>query len=233
MTDKPAEAPRRRRSDAEDLEAREALVTTMRLLDAQGMNRGSTGNASVRAEGGGFWVTPTGMSAAELSVERLVRIDARGTAHGPWLPSSEWQFHRAVYQRRTDLHAVLHTHAVHASALACLRRPLPPFHYMVAIAGGTDVPCTPYHLFGTPQLSEAVGEAMRHRLACLMANHGLVAAGRDMAHALKVLQEIEALCEVYLRCLSVAEPILLSPQEMAEVIARFATYGQVQSRTAG
>ncbi len=220
--------PRRRRADMTDLPQREQLINAARQLDQLGMNRGSTGNASVRSSLGGFWVTATGMSAAQLAVENLVWIDATGQPHGDWQPSSEWHFHRAIYERRLDLHAVLHTHSVHATALACLRRGLPAFHYMVAVAGGDSVPCTPYHLFGTEALSQAVAQAFADRQACLMANHGLVAAGRDMAQALKVLQEIEALCEIYLKALAIEEPVLLSREEMAAVIEKFKGYGQTR-----
>jgi L-fuculose-phosphate aldolase len=166
------------------------------------------------------------MTAAELSLDTLVWVDDAGQAHGPWKPSSEWHFHRAIYRQRPDLCAVLHSHSVHATALATLRRRLPPFHYMVAVAGGDDVPCTRYHLFGTEALSDAVAQAFVQRKACLMANHGLVAGGAHMAEALKVLREIEALCEIYLKALAVAEPVCLSQEEMAAVIARFRHYGQ-------
>jgi L-fuculose-phosphate aldolase len=121
---------------------------------------------------------------------------------------------------------VLHTHSTHAAALACLRRELPAFHYMVAIAGGDNVPCVPYALFGTEALSQAVAGAFAGRDACLMANHGLVAGGTTLAKALKVLQEIESLCEVYLKALAVGEPAVLSREEMAAVIAKFAGYGR-------
>jgi L-fuculose-phosphate aldolase len=211
---------------ARDGPRREQLVAVMRQLDAAGYNRGSAGNGSVRASAGGFWVTPTGLAAAELSAEGLVWIDDDGQPHGAWRPSSEWHFHRAIYRRRADLQAVLHTHSVHATALATLRRELPAFHYMVAVAGGDNVPCTPYHLFGTEALSSAVEAAFADRLACLMANHGLVAGGRHLAHALKVLQEVEALCEIYLKALAVAEPVRLSRAEMAAVIEKFRHYGQ-------
>ena len=97
---------------------------------------------------------------------------------------------------------MVHTHSTHAAALACLRRPLPAFHYMVAVAGGTDVPLVPYHLFGTEELSQGVGLALRDRDACLLSNHGLVAAGKTLPQALKVLREIESLCEVYLKAVS-------------------------------
>jgi L-fuculose-phosphate aldolase len=220
-----------------DLALREELVQVALRLDTQGMNRGSTGNLSVRGGRGdsgaaarhGFWITPTGMGAAELRPGGLVWIDDDGTWRGDWQPSSEWPFHRAIYQRRPDLNAVLHTHAVHATAVACLRRPLPAFHYMVAVAGGDSVPCTPYHLFGSRGLSQAVADAFGDRNACLMANHGLVAGGTSLAHALKVMQEIEALCEVYLKTLAAGEPVILSGAQMAEVLERFRTYGQARA----
>jgi len=204
---------------------REAAVAAVRRLDALGMNRGSTGNLSLRV-GDGMLITPTGMGADELRPQDLVWLGWDGTQRGDWMPSSEWHFHQAIYRARPGLHAVLHTHSTHAAALACLRRELPAFHYMVALAGGDSVPCVPYLLFGTEALSRAVAGAFADRDACLMANHGLVAGGTTLAKAMKVLQEIESLCEVYLKALAVGEPAVLSRDEMAAVIAKFASYGK-------
>ncbi len=214
--------------------ARDAVVAAVRRLDALGMNRGSTGNASHRwAMNGvdGMLITPTGMGADELQPADLVWVGVDGCVQGDWQPSTEWHFHQSTYRARPDLHAMLHTHSTHAAALACLRYELPAFHYMVAVAGGDSVPCVPYHLFGTEALSQAVAAAMQHRDACLMANHGLVAAGPSMAQAMKVLQEIESLCEVYLKALAVGEPAVLSREQMAEVIARFRNYGKTAARS--
>ena len=222
-------------NERNDLALRQELVAAAQRLDAQGLNRGSTGNLSVRAPGTperGFWITPTGTPAAEMAADDLVRMGWDGAVQeGPWAPSTEWPFHRAVYQARPDLQAVVHLHSPHATALACLRRELPAFHYMVAVAGGDNVPCTPYHLFGTEALSTAVGAAFAQRHACLMANHGLVAGGTHLAHASKVAVELEALCGIYLQALSVGEPALLSPQQMSEVIERFKTYGRARRST--
>ncbi len=217
-----------------DLTLREALVATVRRLDAQGLNRGSTGNLSVRAStdtlaAASFWVTPSGMPADEMAAGDLVRVGMDGSVlAGDWAPSTEWPFHRAVYAARAELQAVVHLHSPQATALACLRRGLPAFHYMVAVAGGDSVPCTPYHLFGTQALSEAVAAAFVDRNACLMANHGLVAGGNSLAHAAKVAVEIEALCGIYLQALAVGEPVLLSRAQMAEVIERFRSYGRTR-----
>jgi L-fuculose-phosphate aldolase len=207
-------------------ELRTAAVTAIRKLDALGMNRGSTGNLSLR-HGEGMLITPTGMGAEELRPQDMVWVAWDGRVQGDWQPSSEWHFHQAIYLQRPDLRAVVHTHSTYATALACLRRDLPSFHYMIAVASEDSVPCVPYHLFGTEALSNAVAGAMQDRDACLMANHGLVAAGATLAKAMKVVQEIESLCQIYLQCLAVGEPHLLSKSEMVQVIERFKTYGRV------
>jgi L-fuculose-phosphate aldolase len=208
------------------IDAANAAVTAIRKLDALGMNRGSTGNLSLR-HGEGMLITPTGMGADELRAQDMVWVAWDGSVQGAWQPSSEWHFHQAIYLKRPDLQAVVHTHSTYATALACLRRDLPSFHYMIAVAGGDSVPCVPYHLFGTEALSNAVAGAMQDRDACLMANHGLVAAGATLAKAMKVVQEVDSLCQIYLQCLAVGEPALLSKAEMAQVIDRFKTYGRV------
>lgn len=204
---------------------RDAVVQAVQRLDRLGLNRGSTGNASVRM-GPAMLITPTGMGAEGLGPADLPIVAWGGTTRGRWKPSSEWHFHEAVYRARPDVQAIVHTHSPHATALACLRRPLPAFHYMVAVAGGEDVPLVSYATFGTEALSQGVAQAMAHRDACLLANHGLVAAGASMAQALKVVEEIESLCGVYLQALSVGEPAILSAAQMAEVIDKFRNYGR-------
>jgi L-fuculose-phosphate aldolase len=218
--------------EVRDAQPRADLVAAVRRLDALGLNRGSTGNVSVRAPSDrtAFWITPTGMGVDEIGADDLVCMLDDGRAQGAWQPSTEWPFHQAIYRARADLAAVVHVHSVNATALACLRRELPAFHYMVAIAGGDSVPCTPYHLFGTESLSQAVAQAFRDRNACLMANHGLVAGGATLAHAMKVALEVESLCETYLKALAVGEPALLTREQMAEVIEKFKTYGKAALR---
>ena len=212
-------------SELSDDEQRQAVVDAVQRLDALGLNRGSTGNVSAR-QGQGMLITPTGMGAKGLRAQDLVWVGWDGSVRGTWRPSSEWHFHQAAYQARPELQAVVHTHSIHAVALACLRRPLPAFHYMVAVAGGDSVPLVPYFTFGSTALSQAVAQALRDRDACLLANHGLVAAGTTLVQALKVVQEVESLCEVYLKALTVGEPVLLSAADMAEVIIKFSSYGK-------
>ena len=219
-----------------EAQVRQDIVAAVCRLDRLGMNRGSTGNASQRwtHEGrAGMLITPTGMGAEDMTAQDLVWVGDDGSTWGDWQPSSEWHFHQACYAARPDVYAVLHTHSTHATALACLRRPLPAFHYMVAVAGGDDVPLVPYHVFGSQALSAAVAAALSVRDACLLANHGLVACGPSLRQAMKVLQEVESLCEVYLKALAVGEPVLLTAPEMAAVHQRFANYGKSRRRQPG
>lgn len=219
----------RRRADETVL--REQMVAAVRRLDALGLNRGSTGNLSLRlARQGraGMLITPTGAGADDLNAADLAWVGEGGAVEGPLAPSSEWPFHRAAYARRAEVQAVVHTHSPNAAALSCLGRGLPPFHYMVAVAGGDSVPCTPYHPFGSEALSEAVADALAERDACLMSHHGLVAVGATLAAAMKVAVEIETLCGMYLKLLPLGEPPHLSPAQMAEVLQKFRTYGRAR-----
>lgn len=216
---------------ADESAHRAQAVQAMVRLDMLGLNRGSTGNLSLRcARDGrpGMLITPTGMGADALRAQHMVWVGDDGAVVGDWLPSSEWHFHQATYAARADVNAVVHTHSVHATALACLQRELPPFHYMVAVAGGDSVPCTAYHGFGSVALSQAVAQALATRDACLMAHHGLVAAGTTLASAMKVAIEVEALCEIYLKLLPLGEPARLSTLQMAEVLEKFRHYGQAR-----
>jgi L-fuculose-phosphate aldolase len=143
--------------------------------------------------------------------------------HGPRRPSSEWHFHLALYQDSPDLHALVHLHSPAATALATLRRGIPAFHYMVALAGG-PIRCSPYALFGTAALAAHAVEAMRDRTACLLGNHGQIAGGPSLLRALDLAHEVESLADQYLRAHAIGEPVLLTDAQMREAIDRFATY---------
>jgi L-fuculose-phosphate aldolase len=214
-------------------ELRKAVVDTSLAMNAAGINRGKSGNVSarLREEGfDGFLITPSGLPYAETSADDIVAMTLQGEAHGERVPSSEWRFHRDIYANRTDTHAIVHTHAPFATSLACLHRGIPPFHYMVAVAGGNDIRCAPYATFGTQALSDNALAALAGRNACLLANHGMIALGASLAHALAVAVEVETLAEMYWRALQIGEPILLSGAEMAIVLEKFATYGQRGTR---
>lgn len=202
----------------------EQLLATARKLSQLGLNRGTAGNVSVR-QGDGFLITPSGMAADVMTPRDMVWMGLDGTVQAERKPSSEWRFHRDILAARPEVGAVVHTHAMFATTLACLRREIPPFHYMIAVAGGDTIRCAPYALFGTQALSDAALQALQGRNACLLANHGMIALGPDLDAALAMTVEVEALCEQYWRVLQVGEPCILNAQEMRDVAEQFKGYG--------
>jgi L-fuculose-phosphate aldolase len=209
---------------------REQILAACKQLETTGLNRGTSGNVSCR-EGDHFLITPSGVPVDEMTPSRIVTLNFDGKVIGVGKPSSEWQFHADILRARPEIHAVVHTHAPHATALACLREDLPPFHYMIAIAGGDSVRCAPYALFGTDTLSHNAVEALRDRKACLLANHGMITLGRDLDEAMAIAIELESLCQQYLIARQVGNPTLLSEEEMQAVIERFKSYGKHATET--
>lgn len=204
---------------------RDDLITTARAMQPAGLNKGTSGNVSLR-HGDGFYITPTGMPYDKLVADDIPLMALDGSHVGARKPSSEWRFHRDLYAARPEVGAVLHAHSPFAVSLACLRRDIPPFHYMIARFGGDTVRCADYALFGSQALSDAALLAMRDRKACLLANHGLLVAGRDLDEALALAIELEELCEQYWRACQLGAPVLLSATEMTEVLVKFSGYGQ-------
>jgi L-fuculose-phosphate aldolase len=210
-----------------EAQLRSELVRITKKLDEQGLNRGTSGNASVRY-GEGMLITPSGMGAEGLGEDDIVFMKMDGTVRGRWQPSSEWLFHRDIFAQREEVGAIVHTHSIASTALACLRKDIPPFHYMIALIGGDNIRCAEYATFGTQALSDNALSALRGRKACLLANHGMIAAGENLDEAYKVAVEVETLSEMYLRALQVSEPVLLSPREFQDAQRRFGAYGKVE-----
>lgn len=209
---------------------RAPLLQTARAMTAAGLNVGTAGNASVRLvdelQAGALLITPSGLAAERYTEHDMVVLRADGSFDGVLAPSSEWQLHRDIYAAFPDAGAILHAHAPFATALACQRGDIPPFHYMIARFGGSTIRCARYATFGTQALSDAAVAALQGRRACLLANHGMVVHGRDLDHALALAIEFETLCAQYWRTCQVGAPVLLSDEEMAEVIERFRWYGK-------
>jgi len=206
--------------------ARQSVIDTARAMSRRGLSPGRSGNVSCRWAGG-MLITPSGMDYEVIEPADIVHVGGDGrTAPDQRKPSSEWRFHLAAYTARPDMHGVVHTHSLHATVLACAHRPIPAFHYMVAAAGGIDIPLVPYATFGTEALSRHVAGGLAHRNACLMANHGAIAIGPTLPAALELAAEVEVLAEQYVKVLALGEPHILPADEMAEVLERFKGYGQ-------
>lgn len=211
-------------------EARRQLVDAMRTLDAKGLNRGTSGNLSVRFQSGMF-VTPSGVTPDRLTPDLMVFVDGDGrVAEGSARPSSEFKMHLGLYRRRGDANAIVHCHARHSTILACAHREIPPLHYMVAVSGGASVPVAPYATFGSEELAEGVAKTLDGRFACLMANHGLISLGPKLAVAMAIAEEIEEQAAVYCGTLAIGGPTLLDATEMKLILTAFEQYGQREAK---
>lgn len=204
---------------------RRQIVETARWMNARGLNQGMSGNLSARA-GSGFLITPSALAYSIMQPEDVVFMDDGNPAQGSRKPSTEWRIHADIYAGRRDAGAVIHCHPVHATALACLGRPIPAFHYMVAVAGGSSIRCAPYATFGTRELSDHAQRALEGRKGCLLANHGMIALGPSLADAARLTEELETLARMYLLALGSGEPRILSEEEMRTVLEKFRDYGR-------
>ena len=219
--------PRKARGQAPGEDAlRRAVIDTALTTSREGLSPGKSGNVSARVAGG-MLITPTGLAYKTLGEADIVFVSDRGdTRPGSLKPSSEWRFHLAIYAARRDVGAIVHCHSMNATALACAEKPIPAFHYMVAVAGGADIRLAPYATFGTTELAEAVVAALEGRKAALLAHHGQVACGADLAAALDLAREVETLAGQYVRTLQIGGGPLLGEGEMARVLEKFCGYGQ-------
>jgi L-fuculose-phosphate aldolase len=206
--------------------ARREVRDTAQAMHRQGLSPGRSGNVS-RRFGNGILITPSGMAYESIAPEDVVFVADDGTVPpGQRKPSSEWHFHLAAYRARPDRHAIVHTHSMHATVLACAGKPIPAFHYMVAVAGGDSIPLVPYATFGTEKLGRLVAKGLARRDACLMANHGQIAIGETCVKALELAHEVEILAEQYFKVLCLGKPIVLGEEEMQTVLVKFTSYGQ-------
>jgi L-fuculose-phosphate aldolase len=206
---------------------RAAIVATAQAMERAGLAPNRSGNVSCRFNGG-LLITPSGLPYGEMTAADIVALDLAGKVRaGTRTPSSESPFHTAIYRSRPDAEAIVHTHSPRATALACARRPIPPFHYMIALAGGPGIRCAEYATFGTPALAESALRGLEGRRAVLLANHGVIAIGATLEAAYELACEVENMAGQYLKMLAAGlEPVTLDEAEMQRVLAQFARYGR-------
>ena len=206
---------------------RELIVEYGKKLVTSGLTKGTGGNLSIyNREKGLIAISPSGIDYFKTKLEDVVVLNISGEqVDGHGKPSSEFEMHRVFYERRNDIDAIIHTHTMYATTLACLNWSLPPVHYMVALAG-LDVRCAKYATFGTVELAENAFEAMVDRKAVLLANHGLLAGANDLLNAFNITEEVEYCAEIYYRTKSIGNPVILDKKEMTLMLEKFKTYGQ-------
>lgn len=207
------------------LDLRKKIIATCLRMNSEGINQGTSGNVSARTDEG-FLITASGVPYASMKPEHVVEMDLKGGYRGDYLPSTEWRMHMDIYRARPEAQAIVHTHSTYATALACLRRDIPAFHYMIGVTGGTSLRVSDYAEFGTQALSDAMLEALKGRAACLLANHGQICFGVDLDKAIRLAREIETLCQQYWAACLAGDPVVLTDEQMSSVLRRFKTYGR-------
>jgi L-fuculose-phosphate aldolase len=209
---------------------REELITTARRMSELGLTPGMSGNVSVRTPSG-MLVTPSGMPYGELVPDDAVEMKLDGSMRaGQRTPTSEWQLHRDILGARPDVGAIVHTHSLFCTTIACLRREIPAIHYMVVLSGSDAIPCAEYATFGSAELALNAVVALRGGNACLLASHGMVALGETLAQALRLAAEVETLASQYWHAAQLGTPHVLDRDELIKVRAKFAGYGQSRPR---
>ncbi|WP_370140762.1 MULTISPECIES: class II aldolase/adducin family protein [unclassified Bradyrhizobium] len=209
-----------------ELELRQAIIDACREMAAQGINQGTSGNISVRTDDG-ILLTPSALPYDRMKPEDIVAMkwDGSWTASAGNVPSTEWRFHLDILRSKQEVGAVVHAHPIFCTIIAIMNRSIPAIHYMIAAAGGNDIPCAPYAQYGTAELSQAALNALRYRRACLLAHHGLIAVGSNLRKAMWLAVEVEVLAKQYHGCLQLGSPPLLPDEEIDSILRRWGQYG--------
>ena len=209
---------------------REQVIEYSLKLLSEGLTNGTAGNVSIfNREEGLVAISPTGVNYSELTPEMISIVDLEGKLIEGLKPSSELEMHMILYRNREDVNAVIHTHPVYTTVLACLRQDLPAIDYMIAVTGATKVRCAEYASYGTKELAENAYKAMGSSLAVILANYGLTTAGKDIANAFNITVQVEYISNLYIKARNIGEPIILPNNEMNSMLERFKTYGQIKS----
>lgn len=208
---------------------RREMIATCISMNDKGINQGTAGNISVRVDEG-FLITPSGVPYGEMVPADIVLMDLDANSTGTRKPSTEWRFHRDIMRQKPEVGAIIHLHSMFCTSLSMLHREIPAVHYMIAAAGGPTIPCVPYSTWGTQELADNILSALQNRLACLLANHGMVCVGPNLKKAAWLAVEVETLAAQYWRALQIGEPHVLPDEEIARVLALFGTYGQGETK---
>ena len=177
--------------DEEIARLKEEVVSVAKELDRVGLVEHSSGNVSVRV-GERVLITPSGVCYTRLTTDDMVLLDLEGNqVEGSLAASVERGMHLAIYAARKDVGAVIHSHPIYASAFAAARKPMPPILDEMVVYLGGEVEVARYGMSGSPDLAQAAAAAVGQKAAALLANHGLVACGKDLEEAMHVTNLIE------------------------------------------
>ena len=215
-------------------EARREIAAYGRRMNADRLSTGTSGNLSIYDPAEGLMASsPSGMAYDAITPEDVVVMDLEAhVVEGERKPSSEWALHTAFYRAKPRARAVVHAHSMYCTTFAILGQPLRAVHYMIGSAGTDVIPCAPYQTFGTPELAPAAGAAGGGSAPGLRGTHRRVGCGAALGRAYALACDMEFLAELQYRAMCIGTPNVLSHAQMAEVLARFQTYGQPKDETA-
>jgi L-fuculose-phosphate aldolase len=209
-----------------EYEKEQIVAFGRKMLEAH-LTTGTGGNLSIiNREKGLIAISASGLHYLETTPDDVVVLDLKGNiVESARKPSSEFGFHLDIYKQRPDVNAIVHTHSVHATTVACLNMELPAVHYLVGFSG-RKVPLAPYATFGSQELADNITATIGNYNAVLLANHGLVTVGAKIQNAFDAAEELELIAQIYIQALAVGKPVILPDDEMDRVIDKFSTYGQ-------
>ena len=200
------------------------IIKYSKLLNSRKLSALRSGNISVRYNNG-FLITPSGIKYSSLKIKDIIYVSLEGKFDKKkGIPSSEWQFHQDIYKNKLEAKAIVHAHSTNATAVSTHKRRIPPFHYMVAMAGGHDIKCAKYATYGTRELSKNILKALKDRKACLIGNHGQIAFEENLPKAFELAEEVENISLQYITSLKLGKPKILSLKEMKKVLLKAKNY---------
>jgi L-fuculose-phosphate aldolase len=200
------------------------IIRYAKMLNSKKLSALRSGNISIRYKNG-FFITPSGKKYSSLRVSDIIFVSLDGTfSEKNGIPSSEWKFHQDIYINRADANAIVHAHSTNATAVSTHKKRIPAFHYMVAMAGGSDIKCAKYATFGTRALSKNILLALKNRKACLISNHGQIAFEENISKAFELAEEVENISLQYITSLKLGKPKILSLNEMKKVLSKAKNY---------
>ena len=207
-----------------EFEKRSSIIEHCRKMNSTGLNQGTSGNISIR-HGDGMLISPASRPYETMTPEDIVYVAIGGEATGRWNPSSEWRFHHDILVARPEVGSVVHAHPNYCTVLSILSREIPAIHYMLAVFGGPNIRVAPYAIYGSQELSNFAVAALKGRMACLLAHHGMIAVGSSVEQAFWMANELETLARQYHGTLQIGEPPLLTDRQIQDVIDKIAGYG--------
>ena len=203
---------------------RSEIIKYSKMLNSRKLSALRSGNISARYKDG-FLITPSGKKYSSLKNKDIVFVSLGGLFDKKkGIPSSEWKFHQDIYLNKKEAKAIVHAHSTNATAVSVHKKGIPPFHYMVAMAGGHNIKCAKYATYGTRDLSKNILIALKGRNACLIANHGQIAFEGNLSKAFELAEEVENISLQYITSLKMGKPKILSLKEMKKVLFKTKNY---------